>query len=115
LATGSLTVHVTWPPAGIDLAWAGAEASLPTMHPIAWRVWTDLAPDDGSWIVVPDALARLTGDDGDAAFAELPAGAHHVIAWLPERGDGAQAHVVTKDVTVAPGAAAELAIDLGAP
>jgi hypothetical protein len=94
----------------IDLAWAGAAVAVPADKAGAIIVATRDAPDDASWIIVPDALTAITTDAGDATFAQLAGGTHHVIAWLPGRDESAPAQA-SGDVTIS-GKDAELTLTL---
>jgi hypothetical protein len=68
--------------------------------PAILRLAPDTAADDPSWLVVPDSLTAITDDGGAVTFAAIPAGKHHVIAWLPGPTDATPPELAQADVDV---------------
>ncbi|HTJ43913.1 MAG TPA: hypothetical protein VL463_17525 [Kofleriaceae bacterium] len=97
------------PLGSIDLAWAGDTVSLASTaaKPILLELAPDTAPDDASWIAIAESRAAVTDDTGAVTFKAIPAGTHHVVAWLPPI-------VIAQDVDVAAAGSTDVTIDLGA-
>lgn len=92
-------------PAPVTLAHAqlpviGHTVSVALDEPGAIRVAADGASDDAAWVLAPPHRhAGITDDVGALGLAEVPAGTHTLVAWLPPRA-GQTAQRATAQVTV---------------
>ncbi len=94
-----------------------AKAQLPVLghtvavsidEPGAIRVHSDGASDDAAWVLAaPHRYAGITDEVGALGIADVPAGSHTIVAWLPPRA-GQIAERATGTVTVVAGDTAEV-------
>jgi hypothetical protein len=94
-----------------------ARAQLPVLghtvtvaidEPGAIRVHADGAGDDAAWVLAPPhRYAGITDEVGALGIADVPAGTHTIVAWLPPRA-GQTAQRATGTVTVVAGETADV-------
>lgn len=86
----------------------GHTVRIPLDEPGAIRVIADGAADDAAWVLAaPHAHAGVTDEVGALGLADVPAGAHTLVAWLPPRA-GHPAQRATGAVTVVADEVAEV-------
>jgi hypothetical protein len=100
-------------PAPVTLAHAqlpvlGHTVAIALDEPGAIRVAADGAGDDAAWVLAPPHRhAGVTDDVGALGLADVPAGTHTLVAWLPPRA-GQAAQRATASVTVVAGEVADV-------
>lgn len=96
-------------PRTVYLPIAGHEVSLGVDSGTIVRVSDD--PEDAWVIATENPFVAITDRSGSAVLRDLPAGTHAVTAWLPPRS-GQPARTARGNVTVTPGALAEVTLDI---
>ncbi|HEY1557010.1 MAG TPA: hypothetical protein VGF94_19380 [Kofleriaceae bacterium] len=91
----------------IQIPIAGHEVDVP----IADGVYEVSAGPASAWVVSEKSSAAVTDASGQAVLRGVPAGHHRVTAFLPPRA-GQPGRTRTADVDVAPGALAEVTVDI---
>jgi hypothetical protein len=95
----------------IEVPIAGHEVDVP----VGDALYELSAGSDSAWIVAePRSLAGVTDASGQAVLRGIPAGHHHVTAFLPARG-GQSGRTRNADVDVVPGQLAEVTVDISKP
>ena len=97
-------------PRHIQLPVAGHEVDVPLEAGGLYEISADGV--DPAWVIAaPQPLVAVTDATGQAVLREVPSGHYTVTAWLPPRA-GQPARVAHGDVGIAPGALAEITLDL---
>lgn len=89
--------------ARVQLPVLGHTVTVAIDEPGAIRVHADGASDDAAWVLAPPhRYAGITDEVGALGIADVPAGSHPIVAWLPPRA-GQTAQRATGTVTVVAG------------